>query len=47
MQMQIVGYALIGIVLTVGMVVVSVFILSEDDSDKPDFYDEYCDEDKE
>ena len=34
MQMQIVGYALIGIILTVGMVIVSVYILSEDD--KPD-----------
>lgn len=45
MQMQIVGYALIGIVLTVGMVVVSVFLLSEDD--KTDIYGEYSEEDKE
>lgn len=38
MQMQIVGYALIGIILTVGMVIVSVYILSEDD--KPDIFGE-------
>lgn len=39
MQMQIVGYALVGIVLTVGMVIVSVYILSEDD--KLDIFGEY------
>ena len=36
--MQIVGYALIGIVLTVGLVVVSALLLSEDA--KPDIHED-------